>query len=264
MAVYCYVRVSTDKQDNSAEAQTARLTEWAGRQGLEIARVYQDIDQSAHSIQLKHRTEGRLLWDAIQPGDTIVFTKVDRAFRNLADAAPAMKVWHDMGVRVRILDLDFDLSTPSGKLFFSQLVAFAQFESELHGQRKREVYAHKRKTGQPYSCTRPWGWRSVKGKDGKLSHWEPCNEEQELGQRLLKMRDAGWPISQIALKLCREGVRKPRSGRQGHNYYQIGDVRYLLRAAKAGYPKLPRWFWRANDYEQKLAAEICHGSPQSA
>lgn len=264
MATYCYVRVSTDKQDNSAEAQQGRLKEWAERQGIEVTQVFIDIDQSAHSIPLKERRQGRLLWDVIKPGDTIIFTKVDRAFRSLADAAPAMKLWNELGVRVRILDLDFDLSTPAGKLFFSQLVAFAQFESELHGQRKREVYAHKRKNGQPYSCTRPWGWQSVKGKDGKLSHWAACADEQLLGLRVASMIDDGWPISQIALKLCRENVRKPRSGRSGHNYYQIGEVRHLARAARAGYPTLPRSFWRSPDYEQRLAAEICHGPPQSA
>lgn len=264
MAVYAYVRVSTDKQDNSAEAQQSRLKEWAARQDLEIAKVFVDIDQSAHSIPLKERRYGRELWDVLQPGDTVVFTKVDRAFRSLADAAPAMKLWHDLGIVVRILDLDFDLSTPAGKLFFSQLVAFAQFESELHGQRKREVYAHKRATGQPYSCTRPWGWRSVKGKDGKLSHWEPCPEEQELGLRVVRMMDEGWPISQIALKLCRENVRKPRSGRSGHNYYQICEVRYLARAARAGYPKQPRSSWQVPGTARKPAAKRSNDPRQSA
>jgi DNA invertase Pin-like site-specific DNA recombinase len=243
--LYLYIRASTDKQENSVEAQTDRLKEWAARSGLEVGGVYPDVDVSAHSVPLKERPFGKQLWDLLQPGDTVAFTKVDRAFRSLADAAPALQVWKQLGVKVRILDLDIDVSTPTGKLFFSQLVAFAQFESELHGQRKREVYAYKRSTGQPYNQLRPWGWLAIKGKSGRLSGWAPCPAEQTLGNRITKMRAKGMAWQKIATTLCLEGVQKPVRRQGSSAWYHVSDVRSLAQAAAAGYPMQPQAYWQA-------------------
>jgi DNA invertase Pin-like site-specific DNA recombinase len=254
MKLYCYVRVSTDRQENSAEAQESRLTEWAAKQGMEIERIFRDIDQSAHSIQLKARREGKLLWDALAPGDTLAFTKVDRAFRSLADAAPAMQTWRELGIRIRILDLDLDLSSPAGELFFSQLVAFAQFESRLHGQRKREVYAHKRAKGEPYHRVRPYGWLVRKDRNGR--HWEALPAERTLAAEAASRRAQGHAYYKIASDLCVAGHRKPGGG-----YYHPADIRCLIRAAEAGFPRLPQGSWQAPDYEQKLRAARESGLP---
>lgn len=244
--IYLYARVSTDKQENGREAQTQRLLDWCGEREHVL---FVDEDVSAHSVPLKARPKGKIMWDMIRPGDMVVFSKVDRAFRSLADAAPALQVWHQLGVSVRILDLDIDLATPAGELFFSQLVAFAQFESRMHGQRKREVYAHKRLHGMPYSCTRPFGWVAVKDKNGKLSHWTPCQAERDLASEVRTLRSKGWNWNRISVDLCLQNVKKPR-GAKGI-WYRDSDLPALVAALEAGFPKTPQGAMRGRGSERK-------------
>lgn len=258
--IYLYCRVSTDRQENGRDAQVARLREWAAQHNLAVDHMYVDEDVSAFSTPLSARPAGKALWDALAPGDTVLMTKVDRGFRSWADAADTHAKLRALGVTLRFADLDIDLATPQGELFFSQIVAFAQFESRMHGQRKREVYAHKRQAGLPYSCTRPYGWQPTRDRHGKLDGWEPLPEERELGQRVLQMREAGRSWFQIASDLSLSGVRKPATRRRGSGYYLAGDVRSLAKAASAGYPVVPQGSWRASGSAPTRPAATARGS----
>ena len=262
--LYLYARVSTDKQENGREAQVAKLVDWTKAKGLGDHVLFVDEDVSAFSTPLQHRAEGRKLWDALRPGDTVVMTKVDRGFRSWADAANTHATWLKLGVHLRFADLDIDLATPQGELFFSQIVAFSQYESRMHGQRKREVYAHKRASGLPYNSLRPYGWVQTKDKAGRLAGWEVSAKERATGDRVLRMREAGVSLWKIASTLACEGVKKPQGRKTSSGYYHVQDILMLARAAKAGYPRLPQGFWQARDYERKLDAAISGGSQLSS
>ena len=85
MTLFGYARVSTNDQATSAECQAARLREFAAGKGLRLE-LYVDEDVSG-AMPLKARPAGKRLWDALTTGDTVAFTKVDRCFRSMADAA---------------------------------------------------------------------------------------------------------------------------------------------------------------------------------
>lgn len=85
--LYLYARVSTDKQENSRDAQVARLNDWCKARDLSVDTEYVDEDVSAYSVLLRDRPQGKAMWDKLQAGDSVVVTKVDRAFRGLADCA---------------------------------------------------------------------------------------------------------------------------------------------------------------------------------
>jgi putative DNA-invertase from lambdoid prophage Rac len=230
-----YGRVSTDDQATSAEAQAVRLREFAERSGMELGGVFIDEDVSG-AKPLQHRPQGRMLWDMVRPGDAVAFTKVDRCFRSLADAANTLQTWKNVGVAVHILDLGIDVSTPAGELFFSQLAAFAQFERAMIGQRIREAMGHLKRNGRPYSSTRPLGW--VRSGDA----WAPCEAERRLGERVVELRAAGATWAGIARTFAVEGVSKPgkarqaRAGRGRGLWYLESDIRRLWKAASAGFP----------------------------
>lgn len=262
MAIYLYARVSTDKQENGRDTQVARLEEWAARQGYSDWLLFVDEDVSALYTQLSARPEGKKLWDLLSPGDVLVMTKVDRGFRSWAYAAEAYAKLRALGVTLRFADMDIDLATPQGELFFSQIVAFAQYESRMHGQRKREIYAHKRQSGQPYNQLRPFGWVSVK-RDGKLVGWAPCEQERALGLRVLAMRAEGKSWLKIARVLCLENARKPIGRKGSSRYYYSGDVAALAAAAEAGYPIRPQASWPAHGNGQKQRARISGDSRKS-
>lgn len=228
--IYGYARVSTDKQELSAEAQQEDIQRWTARHGLALDRLFVDEDVSGGK-PLRDRPAGRLMWDLTQPGDTVVVARLDRAFRSMLDAAATNEQWMEMKVRLAILDMPVDLATPAGELFFHQLCAFAQYERRIIGDRIRTVIAHKRRNSRPYGQSRPIGW--VKGDD----EWVPCHRERQIAQRVLREHEAGASYYAIACRLAREGVRKP-AGKKG--YYHVTDCHYLLHAARAGYPIAPQ------------------------
>lgn len=260
--IYLYARVSTDKQEHGREAQLSRLREWA--KDKEIGGEFVDEDVSAHSVKFQDRPNGKRLWDLLQPGDMVVSTKMDRMFRRLADMAQTIDTWKQLGIRLVLLDMDVDIQSPHGRAFAGWSAVAAQLESELHGQRKREVYAHRKKMGLPVNQSRPFGWLAYKGQDGKLAGYKPCPAERVTGEKVLVMRRQGMTAVQVAIALCHAGVRKPVRRRDSSGYYHVNDIYLLERAAKAGYPKLPREFWQAHVSEQRLRAAISGDHPQSS
>jgi hypothetical protein len=234
--LYGYCRVSGDKQENGLGVQSARLEDYAKQAGLELFQpLFVDEDVTG-SMPLKRRPNGQKLWDILRAGDVVVFTKLDRGFRNMADAATTLAILSELGVRMKILDLPMDLTTPEGS----------------------ETMGHLKKQGRPYSTTRPYGWVR-KGRE-----WVPCEKERALGKKIVDWRDRGGSWLAIALDLCGAGERKPHQRKGSHGFYHPKDVMFLYRAAKAGYPKLGRSWWQAPDYERRLAAAISDGSLQSS
>lgn len=251
--LYGYARVSTDRQEHSADAQKDRL---AGA-GVDPASVFVDEDVTG-SIPLKRRPKGQRLWDILKAGDEVVFVKLDRGFRNMADAAHTLQVWAQLGVKMRILDLPLDLTTPEGRLMFHQFAAFSQFEKERIGQRTREVMAHLKKTGKPYSSIRPWGWVRKKGE------YAICEVERETARMVVDMRDnQGWSFNRIALALCQAGIRKPAYQKKSSGYYHVPDVRGLYRARKAGYPTRTQGFWLRRGSAPTQSGATGHAPRQS-
>jgi putative DNA-invertase from lambdoid prophage Rac len=242
--LYGYCRVSTDMQEASSEAQRAALAEYAKRAGQPLADVFVDEDVSG-SVPLRDRPAGKRMWDRLQRGDMVVITTRDRGFRSLVDAATTLMIWREQGIKLHILDFPIDLTTDEGELVFLQGAVFAQYERKQIGRRIRRGLAHRKQTGQPYGATRPWGWV----RQGK--EWVPSPAERKIGDRMLALRRSGASWNTIALACV--DCRKPAVKKPGSPYYHVADVRSLVRAAEAGYPKIGQSFWLARGSAQRLS-----------
>lgn len=231
--IYAYARVSTDRQENSAEAQSARLLAYCEQSGLPFGGLYVDEDQSAYQIPLSRRREGKRLCDALSPGDTLVFTKIDRVFRSMRDQCNTLANWAEQGLKVVILDMPIQYDDPFGRAMLESMGSHAQLESALKGQRIREVNAYLKQNNLPYGGCRPLGWLVVN------KRYVPCESERELGRRVVAMKQAGASYQEIALALCKEGVRKPRRRKGSAGWYHVTDIQLLHRAAVAGFPTIP-------------------------
>jgi len=237
--VWGYVRVSTDEQENSVQNQWDKINDYARKEGL-MACVYTDEDVTA-AIPLRDRPAGRILWDALEGGDTVVFCRVDRVFRSVCDAADTARTWQDRGVRCVILDLGIDLATPAGRLFFHQLASFAEFERALIGQRTRETAAYLKRHGRPYGGARPFGWK--RHGRGHQSRFEPLEPERQIARDVLALYQDGVSYRQIAWRLMKGRVTKP--GKEPNSrgkgvWYSVSDVHALAQAARLGFPIVPR------------------------
>jgi DNA invertase Pin-like site-specific DNA recombinase len=76
--------------------------------------------------------------DYLRDGDTLVVTKLDRLARSVADLVTITKQLDTKGAALRILNMNLDTMTPTGKLMLNLLGSIAQFERELMLERQRE------------------------------------------------------------------------------------------------------------------------------
>jgi DNA invertase Pin-like site-specific DNA recombinase len=255
--LYGYARVSTDRQENSADAQAIKLRAYAEQTGLEFGGVFVDEDQSAYKIPLHKRRQGRLLWDKLQEGDIVVFCTFDRVFRSVLDAAQTLAKCKELGVQLRFLDNSIDVTTIQGELSFGVQSCFAQFASQIAGQRQRENQAYLIAAGRPCGKFRPFGWVA---KDKEFIVYRP---EREIGDMVVAMRKAGRSFTDICLHLCKKELRKPPNKQGVRGYYGLSDTIALHRAASAGYPRLRPRLSQAQWHAEMQRVEKLRESPQA-
>lgn len=149
---YGYARVSTRGQardGNSLDAQEAALR----AAGAEI--IYSD----AFTGTKAHRPELDKLMEAIQPGDKLVVTKLDRVARSAVHGIELIQSLLDENIAVHILNMGLMDDTPTGRLIRTVMLAFAQFERDMIVERTSEGKAIARqradfKEGRPISYGR--------------------------------------------------------------------------------------------------------------
>jgi DNA invertase Pin-like site-specific DNA recombinase len=76
--------------------------------------------------------------DFLRPGDTLVFTRIDRLARSMKDLQDIVHELKRRGVTFKATEQPIDTSTAMGKCFFDMLGVFAEFETNLRKERQRE------------------------------------------------------------------------------------------------------------------------------
>jgi len=239
MPAYAYGRVSTDRQENGREGQLQKLLDAASRDGIAFAdEPYFDEDVSG-SVPFNQRPKGKTLWDKLAPGDCVYITKVDRGFRSMSDAAFTLEKWKSIGVRVRIVDLGIDVSSPAGEMFFHLLAAFATFERQIISARTKEALAYRTRQRGVHANARPIGWRKL---GSKQEGWrlEPDEREREVAEKARELRQSGLGWRRLVVAMWRGKLHKKNG-----NHYDQRDIKKLIAAAEAGYPKTPQSALRA-------------------
>ncbi|MCL4137569.1 UNVERIFIED_CONTAM: hypothetical protein GTU68_021088, partial [Idotea baltica] len=125
-----YGRVSSRSQ--SLDIQISALTN-AG-----VAKEHLYLEKASG-----RKREGRaaledLLARGIRKGDTVVCTRLDRLARSTRDLLQMAETLDQKGVELRVLEQPIDTTTPTGKLFFTMLGAFGEFEASIRAERQRE------------------------------------------------------------------------------------------------------------------------------
>lgn len=127
ITIYGYARVSTDGQ--SADAQVQQLTE-AG-----CERVFREIASGAKS----DRAQLARAIAALQPGDVLMVTRLDRLARSTRDLLNTLATITAKGAGFRSLaDTWADTTTPHGRLLVTVLGGLGEFERDLIRSRTSE------------------------------------------------------------------------------------------------------------------------------
>ncbi|MGI4811922.1 MAG: recombinase family protein [Janthinobacterium lividum] len=120
-----YARVSMSDQNN--QRQIDELVK-AG-----VAAV--DIFTDTGSGKSMDRPGWLACWRQLDEGDVLVVHSGDRLGRNLIEVMKVIEDLHKRGVTLKILTMDLDTRTPVGRMIFSVMASFAQFERELIHER---------------------------------------------------------------------------------------------------------------------------------
>jgi len=131
-----YARTSTNDQHAGLDAQ---------KRDLAAAGCERIFDEQVSSVARRDR-----LTEAIQylrDGDVLVVTKLDRLARSVADLVTLVAEIERRGASLRILAMNLDTHTPTGKLMLNVIGSVAQFEREIMLERGVRVSRRRRLMG---------------------------------------------------------------------------------------------------------------------
>ena len=140
--IFAYARVSTVDQVN--ENQRDQIKDAGYR--IEPRRFVEE--KISGSVPAMSRPGFKKLMDKLEPGDTLVVTKLDRIGRDSIDVQKTVELFTDLDVRLIVLQLgNLDLTSSSGALMVKVLAAVADFERELIIERTLAGQARARAAG---------------------------------------------------------------------------------------------------------------------
>ena len=147
MRAALYVRVSTDGQ--TCENQERELRASAARMGHEIVGIYRDDGISGAKGRDRRPGFDALHRDiARRRFDLVMAWSVCRLGRSLRDLLALLEDMRAKGVDLFLEKQGLDTSTPSGRLMFQMVGAFAEFERAIISERVKSGMARARANGR--------------------------------------------------------------------------------------------------------------------
>jgi len=211
MGIYGYVRVSTLQQANEGESldtQLRQIQSYSVLKGYDIPLENYITERGVSgSLEFERRPEGGKLFEQLTSGDVLIFSKLDRAFRNTRNALNTLHELKQRGVSVHFIDLGGDVTNDGiGSVIFTILSAFATFERERIATRIREVKQVQKSDGKFLGGFTRFGY---KVEDARLI---PNPEEQLIIREMRDMKRRGMSLRRISAWLNRaHGVQMSHS-----------------------------------------------------
>lgn len=156
-----YVRCSKEEQakfGDTIEAQTEDLKAFAKEHNLQVIDIYTDEGHTARKKFNKRKEFVRMLCDVkLHKFDYIIFTKLDRWFRNVSDFYKIQEVLDSNGITWLTALERYEMETTNGKLNVNIRLSVAQDESDRDSDRIKDVFRLKVKKGEALTGSLPLG-----------------------------------------------------------------------------------------------------------
>ncbi len=167
-----YERVSTDEQalrGYSIDAQMQNLEEFCKDKDMRIVDHYTDAGVSGGKAAFRRPEMSRLLAD-VEAGkiDMILFTKLDRWFRNIKEYFKVQELLEKHRVEWKAIHEDYDTTTANGRMAITIFLAIAENEREKGSERVSAVLANKRRNKEACmgGAFTPIGYKKENDADG--------------------------------------------------------------------------------------------------
>lgn len=167
-----FERVSTEEQARygySIRSQMDALEEYCTKNNIKIVDHYTDEGVSGGKPYQKRPEMKRLLED-VQAGkiDIILFTRLDRWFRNVKEYFKVQDILDDHKVEWKAIWEDYDTTTSNGRMAITIFLAIAQAEREKTAERIKAVFESKRKNKEAFfgKSATPFGYMEAKDEEG--------------------------------------------------------------------------------------------------
>jgi DNA invertase Pin-like site-specific DNA recombinase len=197
MAIFGYIRVSTLQQANegeSLETQLRQIQSYSVLKGFDIPLENFITEKGVSgSLEFEKRPEGGRLFHQLASGDVLIFSKLDRAFRNTRNALNTLHELKQRGISVHFIDLGGDVTNDGiGSVIFTILSAFATFERERIATRIREVKQLQKAEGKFLGGFTRFGYRVSEEK------LEKDQDQQKIIYEMKNMRRRGMSLRRIS------------------------------------------------------------------
>ncbi|MEN3140982.1 recombinase family protein [Ochrobactrum sp. WV_118_8] len=123
-----YARTSTTEQLAGFEAQVRDLKK------IGCEKIFSEQVSSVNSS----RPELERSLEFVREGDILIVTRLDRLARSISHLTKIVADLEVKQVGLRVLDMNIDTSTPTGRLMLNLIGSIAQFEREIMIARQRE------------------------------------------------------------------------------------------------------------------------------
>ena len=120
---YGYARVSSKGQESDGNGLEVQ------EEALKAAGCVEVIPEAFTGTKMD-RPKFTALVESLEPGDTLVVTKLDRFARTASAGVEVIKELMGKGISVHVLNMGLVEDTPTGRLILNVLLAFAEFERD--------------------------------------------------------------------------------------------------------------------------------------
>lgn len=214
-----YIRVSTTMQVQdgfSLEAQEQKLYNEVSKRDLTMRSIFIDRGISGGSINKRLALEKLL--ETLKENYWVIVNSVSRLARNTKDLLHLVELIEQKKCHLVIIDLNLDITSPSGKLILTLLASQAQFEREITSERVKSVMGHLKSIGA--LRTKPhFGWmmNPDKSKNAPMHIKNP--EEQKLIEEIRKYRSYCKHMGPTAFAdfLNSKGLSPPRNSKKWYH-----------------------------------------------
>lgn len=203
--IYCRVSTLHQADNSSLESQESKLRAYADLRGLNVVACVVEAGVSG-GVPLADRPEGARVAALVASGAVghVLALKLDRLFRDTADALVTTRDWDRVGAALHLADLGgmaVDSSSAVGRMFLTMMAGFAEMEKSLIRERLDVGKAVKKARGGYVGGQVPFGWE----RDG-MGDLVPVESEQDVIREAQHLHTLGWSLRAIGRELHRAGL----------------------------------------------------------